>query len=569
MQSDVAKVSVVWTALVSMAREMGLILKQTAYSAAVREGSDFSTGLFDAQGNLLAQGDYSPGHLGSMAFVVQKVLEYYPAERLEPGDEILVNDPGIGSGHLPDMFLVTPVFLDQTRIGYTASIAHHADVGGMSGGSQAIQGITENFQEGIRFLPVRCWHRGRPVEEVFRIIEANVRVPDVVRGDILAQKAANAAGAVRLQSLARRYGVEGLFSATAGIMDRSERAMRNAIAAMPLGRYCFEDRLDDTGPGTDPVIAKVAVTIAHNHIHADWNGSSQQRAVGINSYWPYTFAYTMAAIKSVTLPNAPQNAGAIRTVRMDAPEGSFFNPRHPAPCGGRAVLAHRIFEVVMGALAQAVPDKALAASSNFFNPIFSGSADPTSCKPFIYYEIIAGGMGARADKDGVEGLMSPMNASNIPIEIVEQKAPVIIERLELIRDSGGAGRFRGACGLRKDIRLLADNVRLDNCGDRVKTAPFGLNGGHAGRPARTILDPATDKERTLESKGTYKLRAGALLRIETAGGGGQGDPRARDPIAVERDVRDGFVSVDAARDVYGLEIPAQRSNHGDSVKRHP
>jgi N-methylhydantoinase B len=209
---------------------------------------------------------------------------------------------------------------------------------------------------------------------------------------------------------------------------------------------------------------------------------------------------------------------------------------------------------MMGALAQAVPDKALAASSHFFNPIFSGDCDPRSGKPFIYYEIIAGGMGARADKDGVEGLMSPMNASNIPVEVAEQKSPVIIERLELIRDSGGPGRFRGACGLRKDMRLLADNVRLDNCGDRVKTAPFGLNGGRAGRSGRTVLNPGTDSERLLESKGTYHLKAGALVRIETAGGGGQGDPRCRDQLSVERDLRDGYVSVAAALHDYGVEL---------------
>ena len=543
--------SVIWGGLLAAAAEMGVTLTRTAYSVAVREGSDFSTGMFDAEGNMVAQGDYSPGHLGSMAFAVRRMLEDYPASSLAPGDAIICNDPGIGSGHLPDVYMMCPIYLEGTLLGFAVNIAHQIDIGGAGSGSQAITGILDNYQEGIRFLPTRVYSRGEPVRDIFRVIESNVRVPEVL-GDIRAQFTANQSAGRRLQELAEMYGAETLRRAMAEIISRSEAEMRAALSALPAGTYVFEDALDDVGPDTEPVHARVAITVANGSITIDWAGSGPQREAGMNCYLNYTASYSIAAVKSVTLPAVPQNEGIIRTIRVVAPEGSFFNARRPAACGGRAVASHRIYEVVMGALAQMVPERTIAATSHFFNPNFGGN-NPRTGKPFICWESIIGGIGARADKDGIEATSSPWNGTNVPVEIQESRNPVIIERIELIPDSAGPGRFRGGCGIRKDLRLLAD-ATFFNLGDRHRFAPYGLAGGGAGRMGLTLLNPGSEAKRPLHSKGTYRLHADDVVSWRTSGAGGSGDPLARDPDAVRQDVANGLVSVRAAREDYAVVI---------------
>ena len=404
--------SVIWGGLVSASAEMGITLTRTAYSSAVREGTDFSTGMFDADGNMVSQGDYSPGHLGSMAFTVKKMMEYYPADTLAPGDAVICNDPGIGSGHLPDVFMVTPIFFDETLIGFAVNIAHQIDIGGSGAGSQVVHGVLDNYQEGIRFLPTKLYHGGEPDETIFRIIAANVRVPEVI-GDIRAQYIANQAGVTRMQALARTYGIPVLRQAMRELIERSAEQMRAAISKLKPGVYHFEDYLDDVGPDTEPVFAKVAVTIADGHVSVDWTGSGPQREAGLNAYLAYTNAYSLASVKSITLPLLPQNAGVISTISTTAPEGCFFNPRRPAPCGGRATVSHRIYETIMGALAQAAPEKVIAANSHFFNPNI-GIADPRNGRMSIVWESIIGGVGARYGADGVEALASPWNGANMP-----------------------------------------------------------------------------------------------------------------------------------------------------------
>ena len=548
---DPVSFSVIWGGLVSAAAEMGVTLSRTAYSMAVREGSDFSTGIFDAGGNMVAQGDYSPGHLGSMAFAVNLMLEEHPRESLRPGDAIICNDPGIGSGHLPDVYMVSPVFHEEVLIGFAVCIGHQIDVGGAGAGSTVIQGMTDNYQEGIRFPPTLCFRAGEPVREVFGILRANVRVPEV-EGDLRAQYHANMTGARRLQDLAQQYGAEALRQAMAEIIERSEREMRAEIARLPAGSYSFEDCFDDWGPGTDPIPFRCTVTIGDGEILLDWEGTGPQVEAGMNCYLHYTSAYSIAAVKSVTLPRAPQNAGVIRTIKVKAPLGSFVNPRRPAPCGGRNVAAHRIYETALGALAQAVPERVIAASSHYFNPMIGGVA-PNSGKPFILWEIVVGGIGARWDKDGIEATTSPYNTTNVPVELQELHNPVIIEHFGMVQDSAGAGRNRGGCAVRKDLRILADNVHFYNVGDRAKFAPYGLFGGRPGKLGRTLLDPG-NAERQLSSKGTYRLPAQSVISWQTSGAGGTGDPWARDPAAVLEDVLDGFVSIAAAEADYGVVI---------------
>jgi len=562
---DPVTFSVIWGGLVSTAAEMGVTLSRTAYSVAVREGSDFSTGVFDAEGRMIAQGDYSPGHLGSMAFCVRRMLEDFPPASLHAGDAIICNDPGIGSGHLPDVYMMCPVFLGDRLLGFAVNIAHQIDIGGAGAGSQTITGIQDNFQEGLRLLPTRCHVRGEPVRDIFRVIEANVRVPDVL-GDLRAQYTANMSGARRIEDLARTYGADVLAQAMDQLIAESEVRMREAIDALPAGVYTFSDRMDDVGPGTEPVEAHVTVTIGNGKVVVDWDGSGPQREAGMNCYLHYTAAYSIAAVKSVTLPLAPQNEGMIRTIEVKAPLGSFFNARRPAPCGGRAVVSHRLYEVVLGALAKAVPDRVIAATSHFFNPNIGGIARDTG-QQFICWETIIGGVGARASKDGIEATSSPWNGTNVPIEIQESRNPVIVERLELIADSAGPGEFRGGCGLRKDIRVLADASTLTNLGDRNICPPYGLRGGGAGRVGATVLNPGDTVPVALHSKGTYRLAANDVVSWRTSGAGGMGDPFRRLPAAVLADVIDGLVSTEGAARDYGVVIGANGRSIDDDATR--
>jgi N-methylhydantoinase B len=553
---DPVTFSVLWGGLLSASQEMGVTLARTAYSNAVREGLDYSTALFDAEGNMVAQGDYSPGHLGSMAFTVRRALQDYPKHTMQPGDAILVNDPGIGSGHLPDFFMISPIHFEERLIGFAVNCAHQVDVGGMGAGSQVIDGVSDNFQEGIRFLPTRCYRAGVPERDIFRVIEANVRAPDKVIGDLRAQINANTTGARRLADLARIHGPDTLEIAMREIIARSEQQMREAIRTIPEGVYTFEDQLDDVGPGTEPVIAKVTVTVKDGDVTIDWTGSGPQREAGVNSYLHYTYAYSLASIKSVTLPMAPQNEGIIRTVKITAPEGCFFNPKRPAPCGGRAISAQRIYEVVLGALSKAVPERIMAAHAHIFNPNLGG-IDPRTGRQFVCYEIIIGGIGGRPHKDGEEALCSPFNAANIPIEIQESNSPIIVERFELVPDSGGAGKHRGGCGIRKDIRVLADNVSLYNLGDRSVSQPYGLEGGGPGKRATTILNPGSKREKVLHSKGSYRIAKNDVVSWRTSGAGGFGERLERAVAAVQRDVMAGYVSPAAARRDYGVVIDSK------------
>lgn len=563
---DPVTFSVVWGGLLSASAEMGVSLSRTAYSMAVREGSDFSTGVFDVEGNMVAQGDYSPGHLGSMAFAVNLMLADHPRETLRPGDAIMCNDPGIGSGHLPDVYMVSPVFHEDELIGFSVCIGHQIDVGGAGAGSTVIQGVMDNYQEGIRIPPTLCFRAGEPVQEVFRIIEANVRAPEVL-GDLRAQFSANMTGAARMEDLARQYGPSVLKQCMREIIERSERQMREEIATLPEGTYTFEDCMDDSGPGTPPIKLKVAVTIRDGEIALDWDGTDPQVEAGMNAYLHYTYAYSIAAVKSVTLPRAPQNEGVIRCIKVKAPPGSFLNANRPAACGGRAVVSHRIYETALGALSKAVPERVISPNSHFFNPMVGG-INPETKKPFILWELVVGGIGARYGKDGVEATASPYNATNVPVELQELANPVIIERLELVTDSAGPGRFRGGCAIRKDIRFLAENIHFYNVGDRAKFAPSGLFGALPGKLGRTILNPGIGSERVLESKGTYRLQNNDVISWQTCGAGGTGNPFTRDSKRVLEDVLDGFVSVAAAAASYGVVIDEQNRCVDHEATKH-
>jgi N-methylhydantoinase B len=545
---------VVWAALQSIADEAGMALRQTAYSQAVREGRDFSAALFNARGEMIAQGDFSPGHLGAMPSIVRHVMREYPAESMEPGDAIILNDLYMGSGHLPDFFITAPVFHGRALVGFVVDCAHQVDVGGAAAGSQAVEGMTEFYQEGIRVLPTKLWRGGEMNREVMRLITGNVRVPDIVEGDLKAMRNAARVGERRLLELFDRYGADTVVASWDDILAQSEREMRAAISEVPAGRYAAEDFYDDCGRGTDPLRVFVTVIVEGDEITVDFDGSSPQTRSGMNSAFNYTLSYTWHAVKSALVQQTiPQNAGTMRPIKARAPEGSLFNPRPPAAAGGRAVMQQRIVDVILAALCQAVPERVIAASSHWANPIFEGH-DARRGKRFVYYDIAVGGMGARPTKDGAEAVCGSFNLENIPVEVNESNYPIVIERLELIRDSSGAGTFRGSCGLRKDIRFLGTSGSLSNLTDRHKFAPPGLRGGRPGALGATILNPGTEGEQVLHSKAIHPLVHGDLVSMRVSGSGGYGDPLARDPALVARDVALGYLSAERAREWYGVVV---------------
>jgi N-methylhydantoinase B len=549
---DPISLSVLWNRFLSVAEEMGSTLRATAFSEAVREGDDFSTGLFDRQARLIAQGNFTPGHTGSMPYLVQSVLERFPPESLAPGDAILSNDSFLGSGHFPDIFLITPVFRDSEILGYMVNIAHHVDVGGAAPGSQEVAGVSSAVQEGLRILPVRLIRNGEFDEDILCLILGNVRLPDKLLGDLKAQRNANFVGARRFLDIYRDYGDNLVNSAIEEIFDRSEKRMREHVRNLPDGIYAYEDWIDDYGPDSPPVRVHAEIRISGDSLTIDFSGSSDQVPAGINSYINYTRAYSAFAVKVLVDALLPQNHGAARPISVTAREGSFFNPRYPAPSGGRAAVQIRIFEAVNGALAKIIPERAMGAHSHWSNPNISGIDDRTG-RQFVQYDLIFGGLGALSWKDGAEAMSPVMNCSNIPIEVLEAQNPLLFHRLAFIPDSAGAGRFRGGCAVRKDVEVRNSSALVTLLGDRHKTAPYGLFRGRVGQRARTLLI-RDGQEILLSSKETRRLKRADVISYQLSGAGGYGDPAEREVDRIEADLLDGYVTEEGVRRDYGVTV---------------
>lgn len=553
MTVDALTVAVVWGRLAAVAEQMAEALQRTAYSDQVREGGDYSTAIFDRQGRMLAQANRSPAHLGAMPDAVRHILDVYPPESLAPGDVIVLNDPYMGAGHLPDMFAMSPSFLGSDLVGYVVCTVHLTDIGGSAPGSQAVVGVGDVIQEGLRLLPTRLYHGGEPVNEILRLIEVNVRVPELVLGDIRAQRAALHVGARQLAELHASLGTEHVEAAAESILRQSEDAVREQLATIPAGVYRFVDELDDHGPGTGPVRMEVAVTVGGGEISFDFAGSAAQTSTSLNCTLTYTRAYCVWVTKAITTGDSiPQNAGQLRPLSVVAPVGSFFNAVPPVAVAGRAMMNQRIVELLFGALAQAVPDRVCAASGQWVNPIFGGM-HPDSGRRFVFYDYVMAGVGARSGKDGIDAISPCVSVENIPVEAQESRNPIVIERVELITDSGGAGRHRGGLGVRKDVRMLADDVILTNLTDRQRVHPYGLNGGRAGALGETIVNPGRPDERVIHSKDTVRLARGDVVSFRCSGSGGFGPPEERPPEDIRADVREGRVSAEAARSEYGVD----------------
>jgi N-methylhydantoinase B len=553
------EIEVIRNALTAAAAEMDVTVWRTSRSTIVRELLDYSTAVFDAEGNNVAQSARIPGHLNSMSHLLREILDKYvdPAG-WGPDDVVITNDPYCGGQHLPDITAFKPVFVDGHRIAFVGTLCHHIDVGGLAAGSYAAKAI-EIFQEGLRIPPVKLIENGRRNEGVWAMIRQNVRKPDLLLGDLTSQIASLDIGAAALHRLAARYGADGMIEASRRILDMSEQAMRAAIRAMPDGIYEFTDFLDDDGIDIGkPIRLQVKLLVKGDEITVDLSGCSPQVTGPTNATLASSNSAVMFAIMCACMSGSSAggdeaflaNAGCYRPIHTIAPEGLVVNAQFPSPVVHRVAVTHRLLNAMFGALHQVVPDRIPAAYyGNSYVTTFQTVAADNSREVLVEIEI--GGSGAHPAKDGVNAYASGMhNNSNIPIEMIESQMPLTITRYELLRDSGGPGARRGGLGLAREWRVDSPQCLFTANMDRFVHAPYGLAGGsaaslgklwHVHDGVETPLPPKSDN---------VVLKQGDRVRLETSGGGGFGPPAQRHDGTLAHDMRLGYVSPQAAREVY-------------------
>ncbi len=542
---------IIGNALASAADEMAVAVYRTAYSTIVRDCLDYSTSLCDADGQMIAQGVTIPVHLGAVPFAMETLFAKY-GDAIEEGDIFILNDPFDGGMHIPDIFIVKPIFWDGRRIAFAVCTAHHMDLGGRLPGSAACDN-TEIFQEGLRIPWLRLYRHGEPDEAIFTLIRANVRVPYQTLGDLRSQLAACNIGEHAIHDIVRRYGADTFARASADLIDYTERLMRAEIATWPDGTSSFVDYMDSDGVGGPPVRFEVTITIAGDSITADFTGTAAQVRGALNSTLSFTTSAVALCVRSMLQEQVPNTAGIFRPLTIIAPPGTVVNGVMPAASSMRGVTGFRIIDVVLGALAGVLPERVPAAGEGGNSLVIIGGRRPDRSS-YVYYELIAGTWGGRPRCDGNDGLCTPANiASNIPIEQAECEYPVRIERYGLVRDSGGAGRYRGGMAIERSWRLLDGEANLSIRSDRRVHQPYGLHGGGPGAPSNVVLTRDGSSE-VLPTMISTTMRAGDLLYHRQAGGGGWGDPFERPPEEVLADVRNDKVSPEAARELYGVVL---------------
>lgn len=552
---DPITLEVMRNAFQSVAEEMGAALIRTALSTNIKDRRDCSTAIYTPEGELVAQAEHIPLHLGLMTSVVKKVLEIYPIERLEPGDTVITNDPYISGSHLPDICMISPVFAEGRCIGLLANLAHHVDIGGISpGGMPTIS--TEIFQEGLRIPPVRLKRGGEVDEEMMHLITNNVRTPYETRGDFQAQFAANNVGERRLKEIVTKYGSGEAAFYMEELINYSERRMLAAIAKLPRSMFEFEDYLEGDGITENRLSIRVAVTIEKESITVDFTGTSPQAKGSVNSTRAVTLACVFFALKSVIDPDLPSSAGTFRPVRVITQEGTLVNARFPAPVSNANInTSQRIADVVLGALAQAVPARVPAASTGSMSIFTIGGVHPKTGIYYSYVETYGGGQGAVYNKDGMDGVHTNMtNTRNTPVEVIEIAYPLRVEKYGLVPDSDGAGCFRGGLGLAREITILEHEAAISIGTERREIRPWGLMGGAPGGSSRSWIETPEGETIPLPSKITTTLAPGTRIVLQTAGAGGYGDSFTRDPELVARDVTEGFISASRAHEAYGVVV---------------
>ncbi|MGH9499689.1 MAG: hydantoinase B/oxoprolinase family protein [Terriglobales bacterium] len=509
----------------SVAEEMGAALRRTAFSPNIKERRDYSCAVFDSAGEVLAMGDHMPVHLGSMPMSVRAVLN---SLELRPGDVAMLNDPFRGGTHLPDITLVAPVYVQRQRARprfYVASRAHHADVGGAYPGSMGL--CREIYQEGLRIPPVKLMRAGKVQPDILALVLNNVRTPAEREGDLGAQLAACHTGAERLREICKRYGFPRTERAAQELLDYSEQMMRSFLSNTACGTYNAEDFLDSDGISDKPVKIAVEIKLTGGRGHMatiDFTGSDPQVEGSLNAVEAITYSACFYVFRCLLMEDVPATAGLMRPIKVMAPQGTVVNAHLPAAvAGGNVETSQRIVDVLLKALAQALPDRIPAAASGTMNNLTIGGMDPRTHEPFAYYETIAGGMGARPTKDGVHGIHTHMtNSLNTPAEALEYAYPLRVRAYSLRPGSGGAGKHRGGDGICREIEVLTD-AEVTLLADRRTRGPYGLSGGSDGTSGKAGITRNDGSSQTLPGKFNLRLRKGERIRIETPGGGGWGN----------------------------------------------
>jgi N-methylhydantoinase B len=548
---DPILLEVLWNRLVSVVEEQARALMRTSFTSVVREAGDLSAGLFDRRGRMVAQAvTGTPGHVNAMATSAHHFLEAFPVETLKPGDALVTNHPWQTSGHLNDFTVMTPIFRDDELVAFFGNCCHALDLGGRGFGADGRQ----VYEEGL-FVPIsRLFAGGEPNEELLKIVRANVRTPFEVVGDLYAQAGSNEVGGARLMEMMDEFDLSDIESLSDEVCSRSEAAMREAITEIPDGVY--EHRTSTDG-FDEPIELAVAVRVEGDEIVVDYEGSSPQSERGINVVLNYTTAYTTFGVKCAISPDVPNNDGSFQPIRVTAPEGSILNARHPAPVGGRHIIGHFLPGLVHGALAKVVPERVLAQGADgLWNTQITGQK--ADGEPFTYVFFSGGGMGARPESDGLSATAFPSGIRGVPAEVIESISPVVMHKRELRPDSEGAGRHRGGFGQEMELGVRGGEAGEDGgfawtlsaMYDRTRfPAPGMLGGGDGG--AGSVRTASGDD---LHPKRQQRIPAGERIILSLPGGGGYGNPLERDPELVRRDAEDGLVSVEHAREAYGVVL---------------
>jgi len=542
----------------SVAEEMGAALIRTALSPNIKDRRDCSTGVYSADGDLIAQAEHIPLHLGLMPSVVKSTLKIFPVSSLEPGDAVITNDPYVSGSHLPDVCIISPHFHEGRCIGILANLAHHVDIGGIApGGMPTIS--TEIFQEGLRIPPIRIRKGGRLDEEILALITTNVRTHREATGDIQAQLAANNVGERRLVEIVQKYGLEKTQAYMDELIAYSERQMLARIKELPKGTFSFEDYLEGDGLSDDLLRIQASVHIGDDKILVDFSGSADQTKGSVNCTRAVTLACAFYALKSAIDPYLPSTGGTFRPVEVITPKHSIVNPDFPAPVSNANInTAQRIADVVLGALAKAMPERVPAASSGSMGLFTIGGIDPRSGRYYSYVETYGGGQGAVFNQDGMDGVHTNMtNTRNTPAEVIEIAYPLRVNRYGLVPDTDGPGKFRGGLGLSRELAVINHTPTMNLGSDRLKLKPWGLMGGEGGGCVGSRIVTPEGEEIPLPSKTTREVASESRIILQTAGGGGYGRAFDRSPEKVLEDVKQGFIGLARAESRYGVVIDNQ------------
>ncbi|MBV9584420.1 MAG: hydantoinase B/oxoprolinase family protein [Alphaproteobacteria bacterium] len=543
--ADPIQMEVFSNRLLSITEEMGTNLIRASFSTNIKERRDCSVGLFDASGRLIAQAAHIPLHLGSLLGAVEAVRRDFPLAGMRDGDAFLCNDPYLAAGtHMPDISVVTPVFVEGAVRFFTANIGHHADVGGRVPGSIAADALSV-FEEGIRIPATRIRHAGELDRGLLRLIAENTREPEERSLDLQAQIAANDLGARRVFELVAQSGIDAVMTAIDDILAYTAQRLRNRIAQLQPGAYSFTTYLDDDGGGNEKAPIAVTVHVEGGQLHFDFAGSAPQSQGALNVPESGLKATVFYAVKALLDPGLLPNSGLFEAIRISAPAGSIVNPRFPAAVGARSITCQKIAGAIFGAFRGLLPPENVMASSNDVLPaiVFSGK-HRRSGRTYVYLETLGGGAGARLGRDGMDGVQVHVtNTSNLPVEALENEYPLLVEEYGLVPNSGGAGISRGGLGIARQIRALEEGTVFGCRSDSHLTCAEGVFGGEPGKPGRLVRNPGRPDEAVLPSKvSRLVLQAGESMRIETPGGGGAGPPDQRSPNRLAADVRSGKVS---------------------------